>query len=273
MSKDYDKPKMSVSEFNSLRDHYDLGHSRAICALQNNDYPVLLQYGSETTENTTAYVMLSGGIDSTTALYLALNHGNYKEIIGIEFTYDQRPLTESQRVAQICQTSGINRYVINYPTANIVNADGYQCDSIKLPESNGIYYLLTHHLASQIKPPEKNQSQIIAGQIMYDWWAPDYNSRTDDTFSRHKYYPQASPIMYGQLNSLLKRDTGGLSAIEVITPLIFFNKQQVVQIAVDTATPLELTWSCPNSSEKPCGICSQCNERRDAFAANNLNYD
>lgn len=48
------------------------------------------------------------------------------------------------------------------------------------------------------------------------------------------------------------------------------NKAGVVATGLSLHTPYELTWSCYEGGEKPCGTCGTCIDRAAAFAANGV---
>ena len=87
-------------------------------------------------------------------------------------------------------------------------------------------------------------------------------------------FPDARPEFFAAMATALSLGLG--HRIEIATPFLDWEKQQVIVRGVELGVPLELTWSCMNpgsgasgaSREVPmhCGLCSKCRERRDAFA-------
>ena len=80
-------------------------------------------------------------------------------------------------------------------------------------------------------------------------------------------FPDARPEFFA---SMAKSLSLGLDhAIEVTTPFLKWEKEDVIKRGVELEVPLELTLSCMNPAPGPahCGLCSKCRERRDAFAA------
>lgn len=57
--------------------------------------------------------------------------------------------------------------------------------------------------------------------------------------------------------------------VEVAFPLVHQSKADVIRLGLDLGVPLHLTWSCyqPVDLDVPCGGCSACVRRADAFAA------
>jgi 7-cyano-7-deazaguanine synthase len=80
-------------------------------------------------------------------------------------------------------------------------------------------------------------------------------------------FPDARPEFFASMSKSLS--LGLDHAIEIATPFLAWEKEDVIKRGVELDVPLELTLSCMNPSPGPmhCGLCSKCRERRDAFAA------
>lgn len=85
-------------------------------------------------------------------------------------------------------------------------------------------------------------------------------------------FPDARPEFFAAMSTALS--LGLDHPIEIATPFLDWEKEQVIRRGVELGVPLELTLSCMNpspaaSGARPihCGLCSKCRERRDAFAA------
>lgn len=90
-------------------------------------------------------------------------------------------------------------------------------------------------------------------------------------------FPDARPEFFSTMSQAL---TLGLDhAIDIATPFLSFEKEDVIKRGVELGVAFELTLSCmnpifpvpdaPQALHAPwhCGLCSKCRERRDAFAA------
>lgn len=80
-------------------------------------------------------------------------------------------------------------------------------------------------------------------------------------------FPDARPQFFTAMSEALS--LGLDHSIEVATPFLQWEKQDVIKRGVELSVPLELTLSCMSPAPGPqhCGLCSKCRERRDAFAA------
>ena len=47
-------------------------------------------------------------------------------------------------------------------------------------------------------------------------------------------------------------------------------KEEVVRTGLSLHVPYELTWSCYEGNETPCGTCGTCIDRMHAFEANGI---
>jgi 7-cyano-7-deazaguanine synthase len=54
-------------------------------------------------------------------------------------------------------------------------------------------------------------------------------------------------------------------AARIVNPLISYTKLDVLRLALTLKVPLELTWSCYEDVEIPCGKCRGCRNRLAAF--------
>jgi 7-cyano-7-deazaguanine synthase len=81
-------------------------------------------------------------------------------------------------------------------------------------------------------------------------------------------FPDARPEFFSAMATALS--LGLDHPIEIVTPFLSWEKDQVIERGVELGVPLELTLSCmnpaPGTVPLHCGLCSKCRERRDAFA-------
>jgi 7-cyano-7-deazaguanine synthase len=54
--------------------------------------------------------------------------------------------------------------------------------------------------------------------------------------------------------------------VTVLAPFLAMTKRDIVQLGRELAVPMEMTWSCYEGGEVPCGLCGACCERNEAMA-------
>ena len=64
---------------------------------------------------------------------------------------------------------------------------------------------------------------------------------------------------------------GTYSKIKIVAPFLGMTKADIVKIGLELNAPYNLTWSCYERGEIPCGKCATCRDRAAAFAANGVN--
>lgn len=208
--------------------------------------------------NKKAVCILSGGMDSTLASYIAKNEGY--DIIAVHFNYGQRTeKRELQAFRNICEDLEIKeKYEIDIPFFSQIGASALTDKSIDVPTEgvkpgvpityvpfrNGIFL----SIASAIAEKEEAQALFI-GVVEED--SSGYPDCTDSFISK----------MTGAINEGTKEST----KLEIKTPLVKLMKSDIVKEAIKLNVPLEHTWSCYKEEEEACGVCDSCRLRLNGF--------
>jgi len=78
-------------------------------------------------------------------------------------------------------------------------------------------------------------------------------------------YPDCRPEYYETFRRLVRAGTRPETRIEIVAPLISLHKHEIVKKGIELGAPLQLSWSCYQSSERACGVCDSCALRLRAF--------
>jgi 7-cyano-7-deazaguanine synthase len=78
-------------------------------------------------------------------------------------------------------------------------------------------------------------------------------------------YPDCRPDFFDAFNSVINLGTKPETNIEIKTPIIHMNKNEIIEKGIELNAPLELTWSCYQSEDKACGVCDSCALRLRGF--------
>ena len=208
--------------------------------------------------NKKAICILSGGMDSTLASYLAKKDGY--EIIAVHFNYGQRTQDrELKAFRDICNDLGIlEKYEIDIPFFTQIGASALTDMSIDVPTGgieagvpityvpfrNGIFLSITAAIAEK-----EGATAMYIGVVQED----------------SSGYPDCTDSFISDMTKAINQGTKDETKIEIITPLVHLSKAQIVQEAVKLNVPLEHTWSCYKEENEACGVCDSCRLRLNGF--------
>ncbi|MFA5859100.1 MAG: 7-cyano-7-deazaguanine synthase QueC [Elusimicrobiota bacterium] len=207
-----------------------------------------------------AVVLLSGGLDSATTLYYALNRGYRCHCL--IFNYAQRHNREIRSAVRIAASTKCKYTVINlkFPWSKSVLTD--KTSGIPHRELKDIYE------SSVVPPtyvPARNTvflsyaaglaESIGADTVFIGANAVDYSG-----------YPDCRPEYIRSMQKALRLGTTN-PRIVIAVPLITKSKVQIVKLALKLNVPLKHTWSCYTGGRHPCGKCDSCKLREKGFSA------
>ena len=191
-------------------------------------------------------VLLSGGLDSAVVMYLAVHYG--LNVCALEFLRPSRPTAEQRSVQQLIAIAGVDYCRIAYPDV-AVRQSHPEAHRLLLQETNLLYYGLAGSVAAA-----SGAEIILGGTILSDWHIHGT--------------PNAQPKHFHRLNQLLENEF--INAPEIVLPLLFSTKDEVVRLGLELGVPFAHTWSCTRDRPRPCRQCSQCSERTVAMSLNGL---
>ena len=203
-------------------------------------------------------ILLSGGLDSLVSLGIAKEVYNIN--LALTFDYGQKSAEQEIKTSKkICEYYEIEHKVIKLPflkeitNTTLVNGD--------VPTEN----LETKESAKAVWVPNRNGLFLnIAGSFA------DAEGYTHIIFGANKEegatFPDNTPEFVSGINESFKYST--MNGVKVIAPLINYDKDDIVKIALDKGVPLELAYSCYNSGERNCGMCESCQHLKKALLTN-----
>lgn len=211
-----------------------------------------------------AIVLLSGGIDSTVSLALALERG--RDCHCISFDYGQRHRIELDAAVAIASHYGVTQQLIAIdPSALTGSALVSNCDIAKNRTAEEI---AEGGIPSTYVPARNTlflayaaaQAEIRDADEIY------YGPNAMDA----KPYPDCRPAYVQAFQSVL--NTASQQAVEgtpplLVTPLLEWDKTRIVAEGVRLGVPFHLTFTCysPSDMGVPCGSCDACVLRNAAL--------
>lgn len=204
-------------------------------------------------------LILSGGLDSVTALYHLRALG--REVSALSVHYGQRHRRELAAAAAACSGLGVEFRLIDLFAAGIAPllAGSSQTDAaVPVPEG--------HYAEETMKAtivPNRNMimlSLAIAWAISRKANAVAYAAHAGD----HAIYPDCRAEFVDALAAAARLADWHAVAIE--RPFIAMTKAEIVKRGADLGVPFAETWSCYKGGDAHCGLCGTCVERREAFS-------
>lgn len=201
-------------------------------------------------------VLLSGGMDSTAALYWARRE---HEVVGaVSFDYGSKHNHKEISFAQWhCQQLGLQHDIVALPfvndlfTSDLLKSGGdipeghYADENMKrtvVPFRNGIMLAI----ACGIAESRGAEALVIAAHS-----------------GDHAIYPDCrEPFMQAIAEAMRQ---GTYARIELLRPFIAIDKTGIARLGRDLGIDFAQTWSCYKGGDLHCGTCGTCVERREAF--------
>jgi len=200
-------------------------------------------------------VVLSGGQDSTTCLYWALN--NYKEVQTITFDYGQRHRVELDAATKVAEIAGVRNEILPINTFEKLGGNSLtgsadvesstvdrQLPNTFVPGRNLIFLTFAAAFAYQ-----RGIKDIITGVCQTDYSGyPDCRQNTIEALQ-------------------VAVNLGMEYQVKIHTPLMWMTKAETVHFAKKVGALEALAWShtCYNGKVPPCGECPACGLRAKGF--------
>jgi len=209
---------------------------------------------------TKAVVLLSGGLDSTTTLAMALADGC--EVTAISFRYGQRHTRELRSAEDVCKHYGVDHVVIDLNLSSFRSAltreeldvpmdrEGELDQQIPItyvPARNIIFMSIAAGLCESV-----DADCIYIGANVVDYSG----------------YPDCRPEFFEAFQEMINKGTqAGVEGrtIRIMTPILDMSKADIVRKGKELDAPLHLTWSCYNGGDLACGHCDSCRLRLKGF--------
>ena len=218
-----------------------------------------------------ALVLFSGGVDSTTCLALAIKKYGNDEILALSVYYGQKHDKEIEAAKKIAAYYNVRLKQLDltriFEDSDCSLLKGSQQD---IPEESYEAQLKKTNGApvSTYVPFRNGLFLSSAASIALSNGCTEiyYGAHMDDAAGNA--YPDCSKEFNNAINSAIYIGSGNI--LTVTAPFIGMNKAQVVKTGLELGVPYEMTWSCYEGGDRPCGKCGTCRDRAAAFLANGI---
>lgn len=207
----------------------------------------------------TAICLVSGGMDSCVTAAIAQSEN--EELAFLHVSYGQKTEERERRafealadyydvklrlVISLEHLARIGGSSLTDPAIAVTPAD---LGSLGIPSSY-VPFRNSHLLAAAV-----SWGEVIGARAIY------IGAVAEDSSG----YPDCRPEFYAAFQSVIDLGTKPETNLVIKTPVIGMKKSEIVKTGLALEAPLQLTWSCYQSSELACGNCDSCALRLRAF--------
>jgi 7-cyano-7-deazaguanine synthase len=212
-----------------------------------------------------AVVLLSGGIDSTTALYWAKER--FTKLYAITFYYAQKHSIEVEMAKITATNAGVEEHIVFNVSLNELCRSALTSPDLEVPEThtveeieergipptyvpfrNGVFISLSASYAETV-----GTTHIVGG-----WNAVDYSG-----------YPDCRPEFLKAMESALNKGTkAGAEGKRwhIHAPLVNLTKGEIIKLGLSLGADYSYSVSCYRGLEVPCMKCDSCILRAKGWA-------
>ena len=207
-----------------------------------------------------AVVLISGGLDSTTALAIALNEGY--DCYTMSFDYGQRHRVELIAAERTSKSMGATQHKVIRLDLRTIGGSALTDDSIDVPEheTEGIPVTYVPARNTVFLSIALGWAEVLGAEdIFIGVNAVDFSG-----------YPDCRPdyiAAYEVMANLATRAGAEGGKLSIRTPLIDLTKGDIIKQGISLGVDYSLTVSCYQANDKgeACGKCDSCRLRRAGF--------
>lgn len=218
-----------------------------------------------------ALVLFSGGVDSTTCLGIAVSKYGSENVLALSVSYGQKHTKEIDSARAVAKHYGVELYELDlsemfrFSDCSLLKGSSeevpHESYEEQLKETNGSPVSTYVPFRNGLFISSAAAIAISRGcSVIY------YGAHSDDAAGNA--YPDCSETFNNAMAEAVWVGSGNQVRIEA--PFVTKTKADVVKIGLELGVPYELTWSCYEGGDVPCGKCGTCIDRARAFAENGV---
>ncbi|OPY68239.1 MAG: 7-cyano-7-deazaguanine synthase [Syntrophorhabdaceae bacterium PtaU1.Bin034] len=213
-----------------------------------------------------AVVLSSGGIDSTTAMAIAIRQGY--EVYSLTFRYGQRHEIELRAAQKVSAVLGAKEHMVVDIDLGKIGGSALTSRALGVPKARSKAEMESGIPVTYV--PARNTiflsyalawAEVLeASHVFIGVNVIDYSGYPD---CRPEYI-QAFEAM---ANLAIKATVEGRMRIAIETPLISMTKAEIIRRGVELGIDYAITHSCydPSGDGRACGVCDSCILRKKGF--------
>ncbi|SDN70422.1 7-cyano-7-deazaguanine synthase QueC [Streptomyces wuyuanensis] len=214
-----------------------------------------------------AIVLLSGGLDSTTALAVAKHRGFVP--YALSFDYGQRHGVELEAAKRVAEAQGVARHLVLSIDLRLLGGSALTAD-IAVPKHDHVDELVRSSVPVTYVPARN--TIFLSFALAYAEVVGSTDIFTGVTAVQYSGYPDCRPEYMEAFTTLANLATRagveGTRELKVHSPLMAMSKADIIREGLRLGVDYSLTHSCydPDESGRACGHCDTCLMRLRGFA-------
>lgn len=218
-----------------------------------------MKENEKTNTNEKAVILVSGGMDSATAVYEAMERG-YDPLF-LHTSYGQRTESKEFESAQrLADVVGADEF-LHVETEHLahIGASSLTDESIEVTDAD----MESKDIPSSYVPFRNANLLSMATSFAeaQDASAIFIGAHSED-FSG---YPDCRPAFFEAFQQVIDAGTKPETDITLEAPFVEWSKTQIAERGIELGVPYEHTWSCYRADTPACGTCDSCAFRLQAF--------
>ncbi|HEY0155183.1 MAG TPA: 7-cyano-7-deazaguanine synthase QueC [Longimicrobium sp.] len=215
-----------------------------------------------------AVVLLSGGLDSTTTLAIALARGH--RVYGLSFDYGQRHRAELEAARRVAERFGIVDHRVLRMDLRAIGGSALTAD-VEVPKARAVAEMAREIPVTYV--PARNtiflsyalaHAEVVgADRIFIGVNAVDYSGYPDCR-------PEYIEAYQNMANLATRAGVEGRTRLRIETPLLNWTKAEIIRQGLALGVDYGDTVSCydPSPLGEGCSLCDACQLRLQGFLAN-----
>ncbi len=206
-------------------------------------------------------VLLSGGMDSATLLWLAKR--NFERVWAVSFDYGQRHRVELKYAKELAQLAGVEDHIIvELPVYRSIKGSALIDESVEVPRGE---YPQNEPPITTV--PMRNLNFLAIASAFAD--SLEVENIGIGVHALDTPYPDCRPEFITAAEAAINAGST-LTArkkvrLHVWAPFLGMTKREIALLGKDLGVPFEKTYSCYRGTEPPCGECPTCIQRKEAL--------
>ena len=204
------------------------------------------------TRSEKSVIVLSGGLDSSTAAYWAKDQGY--DVYAIAYKYGQIGRKEITSALKIAEKLGIPIKVVNLSSLKEIfrGVTSLVDDNIQMTSTFTQPIIVPFRNAIFLSVAVAYATATRANTVFYGAQGSD-----------EIFYPDCRREFYKSFEKTAQLGTE--TSITIEAPFSNLSKSEVIKLGIRLGVPFHLTWSCYLNGKRHCGKCESCVNRKKAF--------